>query len=182
MVYSSQQVWFQNRRARYFKSKKSTREAAGAPAEDIHLQWNPAPYFPTIPGLSTEPDRPAPGLSQSNGLSTHLDFQDKFPPVPDLSQDSYLQTIDITDFCQDVLPHSSLEEWDFTDLEAFLGGAQESQPLSSLCGPDEAPRSPQDHRDFSGTHEFMDDLSDLCLKDLVGDLEISAAMIDYLLG
>lgn len=89
-------------------------------------------------------------------------------------------------------PHDGPSEWDLTeDFETFLGIAQGSEPVSSRCaagahhGPKEDVQSLLDQH-FSITDESMDDLSDLCLPDLgdfsLSDLNISAAMIDYLLG
>lgn len=92
-----------------------------------------------------------------------------------------------------MFPHSGLSEWDLTeDFEAFLGGAQGSQPVGSRCaavahpGPKRSAQSQLGHQDFSSTDESMGDLSDLCFQDMgdfnLSDLDISAAMIDYLLG
>lgn len=86
-----------------------------------------------------------------------------------------------------------LSEWDITeDFEAFLGDAHGSQPVGSRCAavghpaPKDSVQTQLDHQSFSSTDESMDDLSDLCFQDLgdfnLSDLDISAAMIDYLLG
>ncbi len=92
-----------------------------------------------------------------------------------------------------MFPHGGLSDWDLTeDFEAFLRGAQGPQPVGSRCaaignpGPKESAQSQPDHQDFSSTDESIGDLSDLCFQDLgdfnLSDLDISAAMIDYLLG
>lgn len=115
------------------------------------------------------------------------------PGLPGVPQNHYYQTPDFTDYCHDVFPHSGLSEWDLTeDFEAFLGGAQGSQPVGSRCaavahpGPKRSAQSQLGHQDFSSTDESMGDLSDLCFQDMgdfnLSDLDISAAMIDYLLG
>lgn len=105
-------------------------------------------------------------------------------------QTQFYQTADFTHYCHDVLPHSGLGDWDLTeDLEAFLAGAQGSEPEGSRCaavahpGPSEGDQTLPNQQNFSSCEE---DLSDLCFQDLgdfsVSDLDISAAMIDYLLG
>uniref|UniRef100_A0A4W6F2S3 Homeobox domain-containing protein n=1 Tax=Lates calcarifer TaxID=8187 RepID=A0A4W6F2S3_LATCA len=206
------QVWFQNRRARYFKSKKPTREVPRPSAEYLHPQftYTPAtcpspplllPAFSPTP-IPSPPGYPAPSLPQSTRLSTILGGPTS--PVeadqasfcssygPGVPQDlHYHQTPDFTDYSHGVFPHC---EWDLTkDFEAFLGDAQGSQPVGSRCaavahpGSKESVQSPLDHQDhISSTDESMDDLSDLCLQDLgdfnLSDLDISAAMIDYLLS
>lgn len=110
-----------------------------------------------------------------------------------LPQQHHLQSPDFIDYC--VFPDSGLGELDLTkDFEAFLEGARGPQPVGSRCaaaeqlGSREVAQSQVDHQSFSGagTDESMDDLSDLCFQDLgdfnLSDLEISAAMIDYLLS
>lgn len=113
------------------------------------------------------------------------------------------QTPDFTDYCHDMLPQRELIEWDVTeDFEAFLAeGSQpvgrskpvgRSQPVGSRCaavghpGPKESVQSQLDPPSLYSTDESTDDLSDLCLQQLgdfnLSDLDISAAMIDYLLG
>lgn len=114
------------------------------------------------------------------------------PGLPGVPQDHYNQTPDFTDYCLAVLPQSGLSEWDLTeDFETFLGHAQGSEPVGSRCAA-VARHEPKEHvqthldQHFSITDESMDDLPDLCFQDLgdfsLSDLNISAAMIDYLLG
>lgn len=112
--------------------------------------------------------------------------------VPGVPQDHCYKTPDFTDYCHEMFPHSGLGEWDLTDFEAFFGDAQGSEPVGSRCaavshpGPKDSVQSQLDHQHFSSTDEYMDDLSDLCFQNLgdfnLSDLEISASMIDYLLG
>lgn len=217
------QVWFQNKRARYFKSKKPSREAPRPPTDYLHPQmtYTPSPspphsqlalaFLPT-PSLPSPPGYPAPSLPQSTRLSTLLGSQGISLPAPTspvaanqasyspngasfpaLSQDHYYQTPDFTGCPHDAFPHSGLSEWDLTEeFEVFLRGAQGSEPAGSRCsaagrlGSKECVENQLNHQDFSSTDESMDDLSGLCFQDLgdfsLSDLEISAAMIDYLLG
>ncbi|XP_044226857.1 diencephalon/mesencephalon homeobox protein 1-like [Thunnus albacares] len=218
------QVWFQNRRARYFKSKKSTREVPKASLDYFHSQftYSPtsppflqlAPAFPPTPSPPSPPGYPAPSLPQSTRLSTILGCQatavslpsptspataDQAPSCsphgfPGVPQDCYYQTPDFTGCCQDAFHPSGFSEWDVTEeFEAFLGDGQGSQPVGSHCAavghtaaPKEGVQDQLDHQGFSSMSETMDDLSDLCFHDLddfnLSELEISAAMIDYLLG
>lgn len=109
------------------------------------------------------------------------------PHAPGLP-DYYYQTPDFTDYCHFVVHPSGLGEWDVTeDFEAFLGDGQGSQPVGSRCaavGHTGPKQSVQDQLEQQG--ESMDDLSDLCFQDLgdfnLSNLDISAAMIDYLFG
>ncbi|XP_047463455.1 homeobox protein OTX2-like [Mugil cephalus] len=207
------QVWFQNRRARFFKSKKPGREAPKT-SPDLHHEFtSPAPSSPplsfhlapsfTPTPIPSPPGYPAPSLPQSTRLSSILDSQ-AVPSSPDpytscsphghaeVPGDLYYQAPDFADYCQDVFPR--LGEWDLTeDFEAFLGDGQESEPVGSRCGSaghvesKESVQSQLDHQGFSSTDESMDDLSDMCFQELMGDfnlsnLEISPAMIDYILS
>lgn len=209
-ILSVQQVWFQNRRARYFKSKKPSSEVPKSSTDYLHTPapsppfYNLAPSFPLTPSLPSPPGYPAPSLPQSTRLSTILGSQATSPVFADqatscsphgltgVPQDHYSQNSDFIDYCLDVTPHDAPTEWDLTeDFETFLGIAQGSEPVSSRCaavahhGPKEDVQGLLDQH-FSITDESMDDLSDLCLPDLgdfnLSDLNISAAMIDYLLG
>ncbi|KAM4544879.1 uncharacterized protein PAE49_017673 [Odontesthes bonariensis] len=203
------QVWFQNRRARYFKSKKPT-EPTSPRTDCLQPQFTcsapPSPPFRHLaPSLSPTasmpgpPGYPAPSLPQSSRLSAILDNQANTLPsltTPDLSASSaphglppdyHFQTSDFIDYHQNVLSDSDLEEWDFTELEVSLGGAEGPQPEGSRCEPSRSLQSQLDRKGFNSTAECSTDLSDLCFQDLVGDfslsdMDISAAMIDYVLG
>nr|XP_020473659.1 cone-rod homeobox protein-like [Monopterus albus]XP_020473660.1 cone-rod homeobox protein-like [Monopterus albus] len=204
------QVWFQNRRARFFKSKKPAREVRKHPTDDLHPQFSYtptpssplpllAPVFPPPPSLPSPSGRPIPGLPHSTRLQA-MSLQAPTSPVaadqasfctphgPDLPD----VLLELTDNCCDVFPYSGFSEWDLTeDFELFLK-AQGSQPVGSRCavvghpGPKEGVQSQLDHQCFSGTDEFMGDLSGLCFRDLcdfsLSDVDISAAMVDYLLS
>ncbi|KAF0038635.1 hypothetical protein F2P81_009119 [Scophthalmus maximus] len=208
------QVWFQNRRARYFKSKKPIRAVAEGTADYFHPQFTfaPAPSPPLVrqpPAFSpiprsppSPPGYPAPSSPQSTRLSAILGGQatslpaptspvaaDRAPPcshhgllgLPGVPQDrDYYRAPDFTDYCHaDAFAHSGLGEWDLTQACAsFLGDARGSRPEGSRCAAVAHPGSEE--------RESADDLSDMCFQDLgdfnPSDLEISAAMIDYLLG
>lgn len=112
--------------------------------------------------------------------------------LPGIPQDRYDQTPDFNDFCFDMLAQSGLSDWDLTDeFEAFLGQAHGSEPVGSRCAEvthHGAKESIQTHVDqhFPITDVSMDDLSELWFQELddfnLSDLNVSAAMIDYLLG
>lgn len=223
------QVWFQNRRARYFKSKKPTKEVKKPSTDYRHqfsctqspslpfLQFHPsfAPTPTPTPSPPAPADYPGPSLPQSTRLSTILGSQAVTPPAPTSyvagdqakgwsphgpgllgasHRDQYYQTPDFSDYFQDMFAPGGLSEWDFSvDFEALLGDAQGSpQPVASRCavfthtgpndtGPNDSVQGQLDHQNFCSTDEATDDLSDLgdfCLS----DLNISEAMIDYLLG
>lgn len=90
------------------------------------------------------------------------------------------------------MPYGGFYDLDLTeDFERFLEGAQESEPVGSRCAEVahcDNQKSVQHllDQDFSVTDESMDDLSDLCFQELgdfsLSDLNISAEMMDYLLG
>ncbi|XP_075887382.1 uncharacterized protein LOC142891608 isoform X2 [Nelusetta ayraudi] len=204
---STIQVWFQNRRARYFKSKKPSREghhgAAGHLCAPSLSPPYPAysPFGPSLPS----PGFPAPDLPQSTKLSsipgghasslagptTLVEARDHqtaasrpAPSLPGLTTQCN-QTWDPTDYGFDVMPHGGFCELDLTeDFERFL-----FEPLGSRCAEvvhGETRESVQNSADFSVTDEPTDDLSELYLQELgdfsLSDLNISASMMDYILG
>ncbi|KAM4726276.1 LOW QUALITY PROTEIN: uncharacterized protein FYW61_012141 [Anableps anableps] len=190
------QVWFQNRRARYFKSKKQTREAPTTPGDNIQKGFidttprSPAMSHPDL-SFSSTPSPPgyhAPNLPQSSNLSTILT-----PPCSDLFAFFFSHDNDSTDCHQNLAPHTGLDDWDYRELEILLGCTQGPQPEGSHCAaaahvePTEDPHSQLEHQGFSCSDESLGDPADLCLKELVGDfslsdLETSAAMLDYILS
>lgn len=90
------------------------------------------------------------------------------------------------------MPYGGFYDLDLTeDFERFLEGAQGSEPVGSRCAEVahcDNQKSVQHllDQDFCVTDESMDDLSDLCFQELgdfsLSDLNISAEMMDYLLG
>ncbi|KAK5918163.1 hypothetical protein CgunFtcFv8_002949 [Champsocephalus gunnari] len=203
------QVWFQNRRARYFKSKKSSREIPMPSSDFLHqFSYTPspsppfpqfAPVFPHYPSLPSPPGYPAPSLPQSTRLSTIRGVPAPTSPcAADQAAPCYphglrvtpdYQTPDFTDYCP-LFPHSGLIEWDLTEeFEAFLGEPQASQPVGSRCaelGHPEPRDSMPSQQSFSITDVSTNDLSSMCFPELdnfnLSELDISAAMIDYILG
>uniref|UniRef100_A0A3Q2TRZ6 Homeobox domain-containing protein n=1 Tax=Fundulus heteroclitus TaxID=8078 RepID=A0A3Q2TRZ6_FUNHE len=188
------QVWFQNRRARFFKSKKQMREASNLHADNARPGFtNTAPCrpsmprmdpFPAIHSLPSSPGYPAPSLPQASSLSATI-----APPSPDLFACCFSHAS--TDYCQSLSPHSELHDWDYRELEAALFGcAPGAQPEGSHCAAAshaEPTQGPHGQLELQGFSCNDDDLADLCLKELLGDLslpdlDISAAMLDYILA
>ncbi|KAM8898166.1 uncharacterized protein AB9W97_009211 isoform 2-T2 [Spinachia spinachia] len=157
------QVWFQNRRARYFKSKKPTKEVKKPSADDHHqfscTQYPSPPFLQLLPSFAPTPRPPAPAgypgpsLPQSTRLSTIAGRQAMTPSAPTYSVAGEQAEgcsahapglLGVSprdqyyqtpdDFCQDMLPQCGLSEWDFSvDFEALLGDAHGSQPVASRC-------------------------------------------------
>ncbi|XP_065819228.1 cone-rod homeobox protein-like [Labrus bergylta] len=214
------QVWFQNRRARHFKSKKPNKEVPKPSTDNPHPNFYstiPSPPYPQLvpcfsptASLPSPPGYPAPSLPESSRLSSILENQAMSLPAPKPSspdeagqatafsplcvtgspQEHYNQTPAFS-HCHDVFAESELTSWSLTeDFEAFLRDARfERYPCAAVrqSGPKQSFQSHLEHQSVSSKNdESMDDLSDLCFQDL-GDfnflsLDISAAMIDYLLG
>lgn len=195
----SPKVWFQNRRARYFKNKKLSRETTVFNPESIRPpRCPPSPPFAQVPTLS--PQCSPPGYTThkmplSSQYSDNLDTQSRSPDQTAVGslygQNEDMDLLDFSEFCENAhVLHSSLSEWDIPEeLEAFLeadcriayGGDIKSQseqsPLSLVQFI---------HKGKENLEEQESDLSDLTLQDLgdfnLSDMEISEAMIDYLLN
>lgn len=185
------QVWFQNRRARYFKSKKPTR----GPATVSSADHRPGPGFtpPPSPTLPSPPGYPAPCLPQSTRLSSILDSHggvkpSTSPTSPTSSDLHEYQTPDFTDLCRDDFPYTDLGDVHFTqEFEDFLGGAHGSlEHAVSRCSAVDRQSSTRALTDQQQDLYRPDDLSDMCLQDLgdfsLADLDLSSAMIDYLMN
>ncbi|XP_055370590.1 homeobox protein SEBOX-like [Betta splendens] len=181
------QVWFQNRRARYFKSKKPSREAPRPPRGHVHPHLTfdpspplsqPAPAPPSAPGAPPPPGYAAPSLPQSTRLSSMQGS--RVLACPAAAERPSVRAAGFPAPPQEfhyhhVFPQSGPSEWELTDeFKLFLRGAQGPEPAK--------------HVDHEPNQEFHsnDDLSDLCLQDLgsfnLSDVEISSAMIEYLLS
>ncbi|XP_034539838.1 homeobox protein OTX-like [Notolabrus celidotus] len=211
------QVWFQNRRARHFKSKKPNSEVPKPSTDHLYPpSYTPtqSPYYPElVPPFSPEaslpspPGYPAPSLPESTRLSSILEHEAMSLHAPKTASSGtpyspyfptgvphYYQNTEFPEYCHDVFTHSELISWSLTeDFEAVFRDAQEPEPEGSRCAtfgqsdPKEGFRGQLGRQSFSSTtDESMEDLSDLCLQDLgefnLSDLDISTAMIDYLLS
>ncbi|KAK9541661.1 hypothetical protein VZT92_001687 [Zoarces viviparus] len=184
------QVWFQNRRARTFKSKKPTKEVQ-KPSTDYLHQSSYTPFPQLVPSLPPTPSLPLPAPT-SPVTADHATCCSPHRPGLGVPQDHYYQTPECTDYCHDMFPLGGLNEWDLTEnFEPFLGDTHGSQPVGNHCaavghpGPLESVQGQLDHQSLS-SNESMDDLSDPCFHHLghfnLSDLDISAAMFDYHLG
>ncbi|XP_030602561.1 homeobox protein SEBOX-like isoform X1 [Archocentrus centrarchus] len=192
------QVWFQNRRARFFKTKKPARGASKPPQVTHTAPFSPqvAASLPPSPSLPSPTGYRAPSLPQSTRLSSILDSRAKLLPDqsssaygsdhPGVPPNHYHQSPDFTDYCRDPFPYSGLDEWDLPeDFEAFLH-AQGPEPAQvSHPGPNKGVQSRQDIQVLTSSIETLDDLSDLCFQDLMVNPSLpnlDVAMIDSLLG
>lgn len=178
------QVWFQNRRARFFKTKKSTRGAAKSSQVRHKTPCSPqvASPPPPSPSFASPTGYRVPSLPQSTRLSSILDIQAKSPDVPQIFCH---QSQDFTSYCQDMFPYDGLDELDLPeDFEAFLNArgvqpAERGHPVHK-----EDIQSRQGLQALSSSIETLADLSDLCFQDLmVPSLpSLDSSMIDYLLA
>uniref|UniRef100_A0A3B3ZQL8 Homeobox domain-containing protein n=1 Tax=Periophthalmus magnuspinnatus TaxID=409849 RepID=A0A3B3ZQL8_9GOBI len=206
------QVWFQNHRARHFKSKKLSRQTPKPSAESYKPQYFSTPLsppfaqvptFPSPPSLTSSPGYTASRLSLSDQLSNILEARALSLPKPGSPDqaatpghghcwESYMDIPDFSDLCGADFLHNSLSEWDIPEeLEAFLG--VDSLDAQTRCGPVK-PEPKQNalspDESIQGgrriTDESASDLSDISLQDLgdfnLSDVELSAVMIDYLLN
>ncbi|XP_020775733.2 cone-rod homeobox protein-like [Boleophthalmus pectinirostris] len=194
------QVWFQNRRARHFKSKKPPRHSPKPNAESYqsqHFNTPLSPPFAQVPTFSPPPSlTPSPGYTTSTltiscPLSDILEARALSLPMPASPEQAavpgsphghcgknYMEMPDFSDLCGDDFLHNSLSEWDIPEeLEAFLG----IDPLAAQtrCGP----VKPEPKQNSLSPDEFIQggklitdesasDLSDLSLQDL-GDFNLS---------
>lgn len=178
-IFCFHKVWFQNRRARHFKSKKLSSEASRLHA-DLQPEFILNARGPQLdPGPPSPPGYPAPSLPQSSRLSTILNHDSATSWHPrGAYQDHYS---DFFDLCENVHTCSGLDGC--SDLEAFLGDG------SQLEGSSSHPENKETlQQDISSPQESLEDLSDLDLQDLLGDFNPSdldssvAIMIDDLFG
>ncbi|KAK5887700.1 hypothetical protein CesoFtcFv8_016282 [Champsocephalus esox] len=150
------QVWFQNRRARYFKSKKSSREI---PHALVRL--------------------PPPVLLHTFSQSTLPTVCSCFPSLPQPAVPTRLPCSQSTSVHQ-ALHHPGGARTYIALYPSLLGVA------ALKLGHPEPRESMPSQKSFSITDVSTNDLSSMCFPELdnfnLSELDISAAMIDYILG
>lgn len=187
-------MWFQNRRARYFKSKKRAPGYLCAPslsppyptcspfAPSLPSPGFPAPDLPQSTKLSSIPGEHAPSPNGSITFVEQRDYQStaslSAPPLPE-GTTLCDQIWDPADYGFDLVPHIGFGELDLSeDFERFL--------FEPSGGHGVMKESIQNATDFPIPDEHTDDLSDLYLQELgdlsLPDLNISASMMDSLFG
>uniref|UniRef100_A0AAV2JAR9 Homeobox domain-containing protein n=1 Tax=Knipowitschia caucasica TaxID=637954 RepID=A0AAV2JAR9_KNICA len=194
------QVWFQNRRARHFKSRKGIQQIPKH-SESIHFHPPLSPPFAQVPVFQSPPSlHGSPGFADFQGpQSLHPGSLHPLSPGPAAvpmspcghRRESYEETVPdfFSDLCGDELQHSSaINDWDVPEeLEAFLGVNDSFEPVQvqtqTHYGRQEVkPEAKQSVH----AEEPASDLSDLSVQDLcdfkLSDVEISAAIIDYFLN
>ncbi|CAL8365375.1 unnamed protein product [Lota lota] len=208
------QVWFQNRRARYFKSKKTTSALKSSPD---HYQSN-SPHTPTAmcsshttPSPTASgfvPSRLSPSLPESTKLSRMQDVQARLPHAPGRTlfhgtAEEWVRNQQFTGLFRsnEALPCDlAIPEWNVSagfSLYFFEENQHGSPPVGSRCGSDvgraqgSASPSPPAGSPPAGIgsehlNETLDGLSQVPFQNIgecnLSDLDISEAMIDYLLS
>ncbi|CAL8265670.1 unnamed protein product [Merluccius merluccius] len=207
------QVWFQNRRARYFKSKKTTSAAMKSAPDRFQSRHPHTPPPPAAmcgtsllhpsPYPSPYPSPAAHGLTPSRMLSPGLPESAKLSRAQDAAAGRALFRVgggwaENPEFTgplggTDVFPCDPASDGLFS--LAFLGDARRgSRPAGSRCGTGSG--SVQTGTSGSDGYEDVllagigcetpDDLSEVSFQNIgecnLSDLDISEAMIDYLLG